>query len=492
MIPITGFKDQKIAVFGLGKSGLAAAKALQLGGARITAWDDGEAGRQAARDQDIPVHDLQPIDWSDFSALVLAPGVPLTHPKPHWTVLRAKAAGVEVIGDTELFFRQKQVLNSSARIIAITGTNGKSTTTALAAHLLKSGGFDVAMGGNIGKPVLELAPFHDDRIYVLEFSSFQIDLTPSLAPDVAVLLNISPDHIDRHGSLQNYARVKGRIFAKVKAGGLSVIGMDDALSASLAANLQGPYEKVPISNTQWLEKGISAQDGKLYHIRDGDVTASVDLRACPGLRGRHNWQNAAAAFAIGQHFGMTPQAIESGFATFPGLAHRMEPVGRLGPILFINDSKATNAESAGHALSAFDNIYWIAGGRAKTGGIEELVPYFSHIRRAYLIGEAANDFAAVLTQPPAPHPPAGQDAGPSGTAVKTMPEPVACEQSGTLEMAVAAALRDARQEADKAAVILLSPACASFDQYQNFEQRGEHFKQLVAAIPGIQLTTSKG
>ena len=219
MIPITTFKDRTIAVFGLGLSGRAAAMALQAGGARVLAWDDGEESRKRAEAEGIPVFDLRNAAWHELGALVLAPGVPLTHPEPHWTVKKAESAGIEVFGDTELFFREREALGSKAKVIGITGTNGKSTTTALTAHLLREAGCHVAMGGNIGEAILGLSPLTDDTIYVIEFSSYQIDLTPGIAPNAAVLLNLSPDHLDRHGNMDRYARVKAGIFANQEFGG---------------------------------------------------------------------------------------------------------------------------------------------------------------------------------------------------------------------------------------------------------------------------------
>lgn len=481
MIPVTCFKNEKIAVFGLGGSGLAAAKALKMGGALVLAWDDREAGQDAARAADIPVYDLRDENWREISALVLAPGVPLTHPRPHWVVEKAHAAGVEVIGDTELFFRQKQAVqdnapsnrSSGAKVVAITGTNGKSTTTALVAHMLRHAGHKVAMGGNIGKPVLELEPFNGPRFYVIEFSSYQIDLTPSLAPEAAILLNISPDHLDRHGTLQNYARIKGRVFAQLEADGLAVIGVDDDICSSISGILTGSYDTVRVSNARELSDGITGIEGVLRVMSGGDARNTLDLGNCTALRGRHNWQNAAAAFAVGRHFGLSHDDIAAGFASFPGLAHRMEEVGRNHNILYINDSKATNADSASHALSAFDNIYWIAGGRAKSGGITELAPYFPRVRKAYLVGEAASAFAATLSAPPQP-----ADARHEADAIRPVPH----ELSGTLEVAVAQASRDASARPDESAVILLSPACASFDQFRSFEERGDRFRELVNAL----------
>lgn len=467
MIPVTAFAGKTVAVFGLGLSGLAAAQALARGGARVLAWDDGEAGRSQAAAQGLALADLRREDWRRLAALVLAPGAPFTHPEPHWTVKLAQAAGVEVIGDTELFCRERRLQGSKAKIAAITGTNGKSTTTALTAHVLSAAGRKVALGGNIGKAVLELAPFADDLFYVIEYSSFQIDLTPALDANAAALLNISPDHLDRHGSLDNYAAVKSRIFARQQARDCAVIGVDDPFSAAIAAKLEGPARLRRISCRKVLDDGVWAQDGLLTDSMDGGRRPPISLRGISSLRGEHNWQNAAAAFALCRSLGLTREEIAAGLRGFPGLAHRMEEVGRLGKILFINDSKATNADAAAKALACFQNIYWIAGGRAKAGGLAGLEPFFPRIRRAYLIGEAEEEFAKFLE---------GQ---------------LPYRRCGALDAAVTAAVRDAARAGGAEPVIVLSPACASYDQFANFAVRGDAFRQIVASLKGVSMREAK-
>jgi len=467
MIPITLFQGQTVAVFGLGLSGLATAKALAAGGAEPALWDDGEKGRQAAREAGFTPADLSNADWSRFAALVLAPGVPLTHPTPHWTVERAKAAGVEIIGDTELFCRQRRAEGSKAKVIAITGTNGKSTTTALTAHLIAAAGHRVAMGGNIGKAVLELEPIADDLTYVLEYSSFQIDLTPSLDAKAACLLNITPDHLDRHGTLEHYATVKARIFSHLGPEATAVIGVDDALSRGIAETVEGRTSVRRISVSHPVEDGVHVRDGALIETIEGKPQTPVSLEGIGPLRGTHNAQNAAAAFALCRALGLSREAIASGLASFPGLAHRMEEVGRLGRVLFINDSKATNADAASKALASFDAIYWIAGGLPKDGGLTGLEPYFDRIRRAYFIGEAAPAFAAAV-----------------GGALDH-------QISGTLEAAIRAAARDAAASGDAEPVVLLSPACASYDQFPNFVARGDAFRAAVASLGGIEMRESQ-
>ncbi|MHA1165022.1 MAG: UDP-N-acetylmuramoyl-L-alanine--D-glutamate ligase [Alphaproteobacteria bacterium] len=461
MIPIRVFEGKTVALFGLGLSGLASAQALRTGGARVLAWDDAEASRDAAASQGIEIADLEEVDWGGIAALILAPGVPLTHPEPHWSVDKATQANSEIIGDTELFFRERKRLGSKARVVAITGTNGKSTTAALTAHVLKSGGLNASLGGNIGTAILDLPPFAGDQIYVIEFSSYQIDLTPGLEADAAALLNITPDHLDRHGSLENYAAIKGRIFSGLRESGLAVIGVDDAHCRAIADRLGGPFDVAHVSVCKTVETGVSANDGVLREYRNGNEIAALDLTGIGSLRGEHNAQNAAVCFALARSMGLDTDAIAQGLKSFPGLEHRMEEVGRLGKVLFINDSKGTNADAAAHALASFNDIFWIAGGLAKTGGIESLVELFPRIAHAYLIGEAAEDFARTL----------------EGKVDHTI--------CGTLDKAIAAAAADAAGSEKQEPAVLLSPACASFDQYRSFAVRGDAFRAEVAGLDGV-------
>lgn len=460
MIEAHSFAGKQAAVFGMGMSGLAAARSLLAGGASVLVWDDGEKGRESARKAGLPLCDLRRADWTSIDALVLAPGVPLTHPEPHWTVKLAREHGVEVIGDTEIFFRERKRARTASPVIAITGTNGKSTTTALTHHLLQSAGLDAVCGGNIGTAVLDLPPFKDGRCYVLELSSYQIDLTPSLDPEAGVLLNVTPDHIDRHGTLENYAAVKEKMFAHLAEAGAAVIGADDSFCDAVAARAAARgLATVRISAKHAVENGIYAQALELFEMAGGAVQNRTDLAGIGSLRGAHNAQNASAALAAARSLELPWNTLAEALRTFPGLAHRMEEIRRIRHVLFINDSKATNADAAERALSSFSNIYWIAGGKPKEGGIESLLPYLPCIRKAYLIGEAADAFAKTL-----------------GSAV-----PVAL--SGTLDRAVADASADALDDAAGEAVVLLSPACASFDQFPNFEVRGSVFRSLVEALP---------
>ena len=452
MTPVSTFAGKRVALFGLGGSGLATARALIAGGAEVSAWDDGEASR--AKASDVPLVDLSSADWSHFAALVLSPGVPLTHPKPHWTAERAKSAGAEIIGDIELFARERAARAPNAPLVAITGTNGKSTTTALIAHILSEAGREVALGGNIGVPVLDLPPPAPERVHVIECSSFQIDLAPSLRASVGLLINLTPDHLDRHGTMENYAAIKERLVA---ASDTAIVGLDDEYCRAIAARLKGAGRHVVgVSQAASDAADIYVDDHRIC-VR-GSAEPLVDLRIAHALRGAHNGQNAAFAFAAARALGVEVNAISQSLKSFPGLAHRMEPVARRGRVLFVNDSKATNADAAEKALLSFQDIFWILGGKAKEGGIEPLRYLFPRVRKAYLIGAATEDFAATL----------------GGS--------VAFERCGPLDKAVAAAARDAAASEAGEPVALLSPACASYDQFANFEARGDAFRALVRGL----------
>lgn len=455
MIRVTTFAGRQVAVFGLARSGIAAALSLVAGGARVACWDDGEAGRAAAAAAGLPLVPLDEAPWRDLAALVLSPGVPLTHPEPHWTVRRAQAAGVEVIGDTELFFRERAAFAPGAPVIAITGTNGKSTTTALVTHLLRATGADVQMGGNIGVGVLALEPFTTGRIHVLEMSSFQIDLTPTLNPTVGVTLNVAPDHLDRHGTMERYAAIKRRMVMEADR---AVVGIDDDWCRAMAEALRRQGRHVRTISTR-SEADLFAAGSTLVGTTPAIRT---DLSGIATLRGAHNAQNAAAAIGAITSLGVDPAIVLDALRTFPGLPHRMEQVGRVGKALIINDSKATNADSTEKALASFPgDIHWILGGTPKEGGITTLAPYFPRIAKAYLIGLAAGEFAGTLD---------GR---------------VPAQMCGTLDVALAAAIRDADAAPAPNPIVLLSPACASYDQFKSFEHRGDRFRDLARQMPGF-------
>jgi UDP-N-acetylmuramoylalanine--D-glutamate ligase len=462
VIPITAFAGKRLAIFGLGSSGLASASALLAGGADVIAWDDDAEAVSAAHAAGIPTMDLRRLDWSSIAALVLAPGVPLTHPAPHWPVGLARAAAVEVIGDVELFCRERRREAPDASFVAITGTNGKSTTTALLAHMLRHAAREAEMGGNIGTAILSLAPPRRGCVHVVEVSSYQMDLAPTLDPSVGILINVSEDHLDRHGTLANYAAVKERVVAGVPPDGTAVVGVDDKWCAAAADRGDRSGKNIlRVSVRRPLPDGLYVELETIMQAAGGNARPLARLGGVGSLRGIHNAQNAACATGAALALGMSTAEIERGLHSFPGLVHRMEQVGRLGPVLFVNDSKATNVDSAAQALACFPDIFWIAGGRAKTGGIAALAGFFPRIRKAYLIGEAAADFAAEL----------------EGKVPYVI--------SGTLDQAVGNAARDALAFASAEPVVLLSPACASFDQYRNFEVRGNRFRELVRALPDI-------
>jgi UDP-N-acetylmuramoylalanine--D-glutamate ligase len=462
MIPVTTFAGKKVAVFGLGGSGLATASALMVGGADVAAWDDNRDRVAQAAAKGIPVADLRELDWSAVAALVLAPGVPLTHPAPHWSVGLARSAAVEVIGDIELFCRERRAHAPDAPFVAVTGTNGKSTTTALIAHICAKAGYDTQLGGNIGTAILSLAPPRAGRVHVIECSSFQIDLAPGIDPTIGILINLTEDHLDRHGTIKNYAAVKERLIAGVRPEGAAIVGVDDNRSQAIADRAaQGGRRVVRVGVRQPLAYGIYVDGERILEATGGTAQEIAQLGNIGSLRGRHNAQNAACAVAAALALGVDRRVIQGALRTFPGLAHRMEEVGRKDRVLFVNDSKATNADSTAQALACFGDIFWIAGGKPKTGGIEQLGGFFPRIRKAYLIGAAAEAFA------------------------KTLDGKVDYTKAGTLDRAVEEAARDAASAGLDRSVVLLSPACASYDQFENFEVRGAAFRKLVQDIPGV-------
>jgi len=469
MIDLSLFAGKPVAVMGLARSGLAAARALAAGGAEVRAWDDGEAGREAARAAGLTLTDLaESGNWKGVETLVLSPGIPHTHPAPHISATRARETGAEIIGDIELLIRACP----DARFVAITGTNGKSTTTALLGHILRLAGCKLEVGGNIGRPVIEFEPLGNDGFYVLELSSYQLELVPSLACDVALLINIAPDHLDRHGGMKGYIAAKRRIFDGQPRGATAIVGLDDSESRRIyeelsAASAGTGVRVIGISATQRVAGGVYALDRVLYDDMDGEAAEIMALGEVDTLPGNHNAQNAAAAYAAARAICLKSHTIVDGIRSFPGLPHRLQLIDKIDGIRYINDSKATNAEAAARALASYDNIYWIAGGRAKEGGLTALDPYLSHVRRAFLIGESADYMAAELR-------------GRVDTKI-----------SGDLRTAIQDARNAALRDGIADAVVLLSPACASFDQFKDFELRGIEFQKLVAETPRGSLRNSK-
>ncbi len=464
MIPVKGYEGQKVAVLGLGRSGLATAHALEAGGATALCWDDGEAARDRAAAQGLVLHDLHKGNaWEDVAALIVSPGIPHLYPTPNKLIARAMELGVPVDNDIGLFFRSFATedwdgFDTMPKVVAVTGSNGKSTTSALIHHVIEASGRPAQLAGNIGRGVLDIDPAHDGEVVVLELSSYQTDLARALTPDVAVFTNLSPDHLDRHGGMGGYFAAKRRLFSE---GGpdRAVIGVDEAEGVYLAGQLSegaGDDRVIRVSVDRKLTGPgwqVFARKGFLSEYRKGRQVASIDLRDIKGLPGSHNHQNACCAYAVARALGMAPRQIEAAFASFAGLPHRSQLVGEKDGVRFVNDSKATNVDSARAALGAFKNIRWIAGGLGKEGGIEALKDCLGSVRKAYLIGHSAQEFALQLGDLPK-------------------------EICDTMEGAVAAAARDA----EPGDTVLLAPAAASFDQYPDFEKRGEDFTRLVQGL----------
>jgi UDP-N-acetylmuramoylalanine--D-glutamate ligase len=453
MIDLTSFAktldNKPVAVFGLGISNIAAIKALRAANIEVIAWDDNEENRFKAHDAGVETHDLGNMDLSEFAFLLLSPGVPLYYPEPHPAVKRAREAGIEILCDIEILHRSGHGLPT----IGITGTNGKSTTTALVGHVLRSCGVDVCVGGNIGVPALALDLPGEDGVIALELSSFQLDLCPSFSPSISVMLNLSADHLDRHGSLEAYADAKEQIFRDL---GKAVISVDDEFSRKIYQSVEevGQRDCYPISVGLAVYNGVFVKWGKLYEGMFGP-TEEVMVLDVPTLPGAHNQQNAAAAFAACRLMDLEREDIVKAIGTFPGLPHRQNLIRIIKSISYVNDSKATNADASARALLCYENIYWILGGRPKEGGLEKLVKLMSHVRHAFVIGEACESFSAWLEEHNVPY-----------------------TVSETMDNAVISA-HDMAQSSGLTGTVLLSPACASFDQFRNFEERGDVFTSLV-------------
>jgi UDP-N-acetylmuramoylalanine--D-glutamate ligase len=454
VITADAFAGKHYGVYGLARSGLATVEALLASGARVTAWDGNPATVENVRSSraksrgagtnaetrpsttlgtnDLELCNLDEVDLSQFDSLVVTPGLPLNR---HPIAARARVANLEIIGDIELFARARPELPPH-KVVGITGTNGKSTTTALVHHILKTAGVPATMGGNIGLPILAQDPLPEGGVYVLELSSYQIDLTQSLDCDVAVLLNITPDHLDRYPSFDAYAASKARLFEMQSTGRRAVIAEDDAQTQAISWRLA--------RNGYFPGNGIA-------RVSASDVR---DQSGLPSLQGPHNAQNVAVAIAVSLHLKVPRTEIERGLRTYPGLPHRMERVLDRDGVLFVNDSKATNPTATAPALAAFPAIRWILGGQAKTDNLDECAPHFGNVRSAYTVGEAAELFERLLS----PHMPV--------------------KNCGKLDSAV----REAAADAEAGDTVLLSPACASFDQFRDFEDRGDQFRELVGAL----------
>jgi UDP-N-acetylmuramoylalanine--D-glutamate ligase len=452
VITARAFAGKHYAVYGLARSGLATAEALLASGARVTAWDSKEEARAKAP-SGASIANLDEADLAQFDSLVVTPGLPLNR---HPIAQRARAPGVEIIGDIELFARARPELPPH-KVVGITGTNGKSTTTALVHHILKTAGVPTTMGGNIGLPILAQDALPKGGVYVLELSSYQIDLTQSLDCDVAVLLNITPDHLDRYESFEAYTASKARVFEMQSMGSAVIIDQDDPTRKILESLATRP------ETSGWFPDPVAQQEQLIvWRPESGRVARPMVLPGespfgqgeWPTLQGPHNAQNAAAAIATCRLLGLTPNQIAEGLRTYPGLPHRMERIRETDGVLFVNDSKATNPTATAPALAAFERIRWICGGQAKTDNLDECAPHFGHVRSAYTIGEAAELFERLLS----PH--------------------IPVKNCGKLD----AAVREAAADAEAGDTVLLSPACASFDQFRDFEDRGDQFRRLVEGL----------
>lgn len=450
MIVAKAYKDKTIGVFGLARSGLSIAASLQAAGANVVAWDDNAANLDH---DELNVTDLYNYDFSQLDGIAIAPGVPLTHPTPHALVKKANAASVPIFSDMEIFANCRADLPKH-KLAAITGTNGKSTTTALLSHVLKASGRTAAEGGNIGVPVLSLQPLAEGGTYVFELSSFQIDLMHSFNADVAILLNITPDHLDRHGTMDGYVASKTRLFEMQSSEQVAIIGVDDVYGEGIAKSLS--QKVIPISIEKPVADGVYVIGGKLFDAMDGNPEMMGSLAGCRALRGDHNGQNAAAVYAACRLLGLSSAEIFEAFESFPGLRHRLQVVAEKDGVLYIDDSKASNTDAAQKALLAYDHIHWIAGGRLKEDDLSALNVGLSKVKHAYLVGEATEALA------------------------KFIGDKIPYTKSITIREAV----KKASMQAESGDVVMLAPACASFDQYPDFEARGRDFSVVVGEVTG--------
>ena len=464
MIPVKGYEGKRVAVLGLGRSGLATARALLAGGAEPLCWDDNPEARTRAEDEGFACQNLGKHGILEgVASLIVSPGIPHLYPEPNPVIAAAWAAGVPVDNDIGLFFqsfatRDWDNFDTLPRVVAVTGSNGKSTTSALIHHVLDAAGRRTQLAGNIGRGVLDLDPAEDGDVVVLELSSYQTELARSLTPDIAVFTNLSPDHLDRHGGMGGYFAAKRRLFAE---GGpdRAVIGVDETEGQFLANQLAmglADDRVIPVSVQRKLSGPgwqVFVKKGFLSEYRKGRQAGSIDLRPISGLPGVHNHQNAAAAYAVCRSLGLAPRVIEAGFASFGGLPHRSQVVAEVNGVTYVNDSKATNVDAAKMALGAFKKIRWICGGLEKEGGLGDLASHAGEVVKAYVIGREAAAFAMQL-------------------------KGVEAEVCTTMEAAVIRAT----EEAEAGETVLLAPAAASFDQYDSFERRGDDFIRVINGL----------
>lgn len=470
MINLSHMKGRRIGVMGLGKSGLATATALRAAGADVRAWDDGAAGRASAEAAGFALVDLHQANLGELEELIWSPGIPHSFPAPNPVAIRAREAGLRLVCDVDVLARAEQ----SATYVGITGTNGKSTTTTLIEHVLIAAGRTAVAGGNLGAAALSLPPMGETGIYVIEMSSYQLELSPAVTFDVAVMLNVTPDHLVRHGGMDGYIAAKAHIFDRQGPGQTAIIGIDDEYCRDLHRQLLGHAngrDVIAVSVNPPTEQdgtgvyvpGIYVIDGWLIDQRDpGAARRIVDLATLPTLMGQHNHQNAACAYATCAALGIPVDVIIAAMATFPGLAHRQQTIATLNGVRFVNDSKATNADATARALATFEPIHWILGGQSKDTGLAGLESYMDRISHAYLIGDATDSFAVWLERHGVPF-----------------------TRCGTLDVATDAAAT-AALAAGRDSTVLLSPACASWDQFKSFEHRGDSFAQAVRDIVARQ------
>ncbi len=456
MIDLAVLKGSSFVVLGLARSGPATGRAPAAAGIGCVAWDDSAPAREQAAAMGATLVEPAAIDWSRANALIISPGIPNRLPTPHPVAVAARAAGKPILCDVELLARAEP----KARFVATTGTNGKSTTTALIGHILREAGMPSEVGGNIGRGALDLAPLGTGGVYVLELSSYQLELLETFRANIAIWLNITPDHIDRHGDMAGYVAAKMNIFARQRPGDCAVIGTDDEPSRAAEREIAGRpgITCVPVALDRPVAGGISYRAGMLIDA-DG---YTVDFSDVPTLPGDHNAQNAAAAWAACRWLDVPRERIVAGLRSYPGLPHRQERVASVGNAVYVTASKATNADATARALSSYRNIYWILGGQAKEGGVAPLAAYFNRILHAFLIGEASDLFASQL----------------KGKLPYT--------RCGDLQSALDAAHAYAQREGSGPSVVLLSPACASWDQWKSYEHRGDAFRAMARALPGAQ------
>jgi len=452
MIKLTSFSNKPIGVLGLGRSGLSAARALKAGGSDVWAWDDTRDNRLNAEKEGIKLTDLYKSDFSKLDKLILSPGIPDQYPKPHILAARARDAGCEIICDIDILARE----NTAARFIGVSGTNGKSTTTALIGHIFNHANYKAEIGGNLGVPALELSRLDETGTYVLEISSYQLERIPSMELDTALLLNISPDHLDRHGGMDGYVAAKKILFARTRRSSKTIIGMEDSYCRGICMELmidRGTENIVPISASSRVPGGIYVDNGILIDDLENSQDIIMELSGVSKLPGQHNWQNVAGAYAVARSVGLQPDLIVGGIKSFGGLSHRQELITCTNGVSFINDSKATNTEAAAKALVCYDNIHWILGGQFKEKSLGALESVLEKVMRAYLIGDDVEDLDNLLSSF------------------------VPVSRCGDMKTAVREAFRDASLSIPS--VVLLSPACASFDQFKDFEERGDAFRNIV-------------